>query len=428
MQKILYIGYVWPEPNSSAAGSRTTELLKIFRQQGWQTVFASAAALSDYRADLSALQIQEQQIVLNCDSFDIFLQNFQPEMVVFDRFLTEEQFGWRVENVCPHALRVLETCDLHSLREARHHILKKAQQPYSNEVERQQVGVVDATATTLFEMMATDAMALREIAAIYRCDVSLLISEVEADLLRTQFGVPDALLVVTNVILAQQTVALPSYEQRQHFISIGNFRHAPNWDAVLWLKHVIWPMLRAQLPQAQLHIYGAYPPPKAMQLHAPHEGFHVLGWAKDAQQVMAQARVCLAPLRFGAGLKGKLADAMACGTPSVTTTIGSEGMHGDLPWGGAVANAVDAMVTAAVNLYRDEAAWQLAQSRSTTILKNYFCRETSASRLITQLLTARTEQAQRRQHNFIGSMLRHHAHKSTQYMSQWIAEKNKNKI
>jgi O-antigen biosynthesis protein len=163
-----------------------------------------------------------------------------------------------------------------------------------------------------------------------------------------------------------------------------------------------------------------------MQLHAPHDGFHVLGWAKDAQQVMAQARVCLAPLRFGAGLKGKLADAMACGTPSVTTTIGCEGMHGDLPWGGAVANTVEAIVTAAVDLYQNEAVWYLAQSRGTTILQKHFCRETSARTLVAQLLTARTEQSQRRQRNFIGSMLRHHAHKSTQYMSQWITEKNKN--
>src|SRR5690606_24068137 len=97
--------------------------------------------------------------------------------------------------------------------------------------------------------------------------------------------------------------ALPGFAAREHFIAIGNFRHEPNWDSVLWLKHQLWPLIRRRcaplsdrLPE--LHIYGAYPPPKATQLHNPKEGFHIKGWAEDAGEVMRQARVCLAPLRF----------------------------------------------------------------------------------------------------------------------------------
>ncbi|MDO8653711.1 MAG: glycosyltransferase [Undibacterium sp.] len=424
MQKILILGYVWPEPNSSAAGTRMMELLALFRAQGWQVVFASAAALSEHRADLSALQVEEKSITLNCASFDQFIAGYQPDMVLFDRFFTEEQFGWRVEQICPDALRVLDTSDLHSLRHARQTLLKQAQQNCRNESEKNQLGAVEADPASLYAVMAEDDMAQREIAAIYRCDLTLMISEFEMGLLQQQFGVPAPLLHHCNLMLIRSEVSLPAFSERQHFLSIGNFRHAPNWDAVLWLKHAIWPRIRQALPQAQLQVVGAYPPPKATALHNAQQGFHVRGWIPDAQQAMAQARVCLAPLRFGAGIKGKLADAMACGTPSVTTRIGSEGMCGDLPWGGAIAQDTDTFASAAVGLYQDEGVWRQAQERGRIILAQYFCRAQAAQDLLARLAAARQQQDERRRQNFTGTMLRHHLHKSTQYMAQWIAAKN----
>jgi len=87
-----------------------------------------------------------------------------------------------------------------------------------------------------------------------------------------------------------------------------------------------------------MHVYGAYPPPKATQLHNPKQKFYVLGWVESAEHVMKNARICLAPLRFGAGLKGKLLDAMQFGTPSITTEIGAEGMHDKLAWNGIITN------------------------------------------------------------------------------------------
>lgn len=432
MQKILVIGYVWPEPRSSAAGGRMMEFLSLLRSQGWQVVFASAAALSEHRADLSVLQIEEKSIAINCASFDQFIVGYQPDMVLFDRFFTEEQFGWRVEKICPMALRVLDTSDLHSLRYARHALLKQAQQACSTEVERNHIGAVDATPETLAAMMADQEMAQREIAAIYRCDLSLMISSFEMNLLQQQFGVPAMLLHHCTLMAHLEPAASPSgkpgFAQRQHFLSIGNFRHAPNWDSVLWLKHAIWPRIRQALPQAQLHVLGAYPPPKATALHNPQQGFHVLGWVPDALALMTQARVCLAPLRFGAGIKGKLADAMLCGTPSVTTAIGSEGMCGEfaeLAWGGVVAQSTDDFAAAAIRLYQHASEWQEAQMHGTQIMQNHFNRDAAGQALLVRLVSAKQQQEQNRRKNFTGMMLRHHLHKSTQYMSQWIAEKNK---
>lgn len=424
MRKVLVIGYVWPEPRSSAAGSRMLELLGVFRGQGWQVTFASAAALSSHRADLRELQIEEVAVALNCDSFDGFVAHLQPDLVLFDRFFTEEQFAWRVERAWPAALRVLDTSDLHCLRDARHGLLKASQQACGSEAERQQVGPVQAPPQALYDTMADSDIAQREIASIHRSDLTLMISAFEMALLQDHFGVSPALLHECALMLIPPAVDELAFAERQHFLSIGNFRHAPNWDAVLWLKHALWPLIRARLPQAQLHVYGAYPPPKATALHNPRQGFHVLGWVDDAHRVMAQARVCLAPLRFGAGIKGKLADAMACGTPSVTTPIGSEGMHGDQPWPGRIAVDAPTFAADAVLLYQDQPRWLEAQQQGRALLASRFDRVRLGQALVARLEALWATRELHRRGNFVGLMLRHHQHKSTQYMSQWIAAKN----
>ena len=432
MKNVLVIGYVWPEPKSSAAGTRMLELVQLFLQMQCEVTFASAAALSEHRFDLPALGVAEQSIALNCSSFDAFVQNLQPDLVLFDRFFTEEQFGWRVAQACPQALRILDTEDFHSLRHARQQLLKAAQKTQTSEKEKQSVGVVSADSAALYEQMCTQDMALREVAAIFRCDLSLMISEFEIALLQDYFSVPAQLLFYCPFLSQPKinTISAPDFSARQHFIAIGNFRHEPNWDSVLWLKHQLWPLIRAQvsaagLPQAELHIYGAYPPPKATQLHNPKEGFHIKGWAEDAQVVMQSARVCLAPLRFGAGIKGKLMDAMRSGTPSVTTSIGAESMCGDLPWGGAVADTAEEFAAAAVAHYHNEALWQQKQQQGFTNLREYFYREDFTQSLRVHLSQLEVSVQRARSSNFIGQMLRHHHHKSTQYMGQWIEAKNK---
>ncbi|NVK43578.1 MAG: glycosyltransferase [Oceanospirillaceae bacterium] len=413
---LLVIGYVWPEPASSAAGYRMLALLDGFRQHDWNVIFASPAEKSIHRADLPARGIDEQSIALNCSSFDAFLREAQPDVVLFDRFMMEEQFGWRVELHCPHALRVLDTEDLSCLRHARHAAAKLSGQV-----------TTDVAPRLLFSDHAK-----REVAAILRSDLTLMISRAEIQLLTSAFQVDPSLLHYSPFMLQpvtpEQQAQLPQMDQRQHFIAIGNFRHAPNWDAVLWLQQAIWPLIRRQLPEAELHIYGAYPPPKATALDNPRQGFRVKGWAKSASEVMQQARVNLAPLRFGAGLKGKLVDALACGTPSVTTTVGAEGMADEQEaWPGPVADTPEAFAAAALELYRDPDQWRQSQQQGFRLHNRHFAFETHAEALMARLETLGRTLDQHRLNNFTGAMLRHHSMKSTQYMAQWIEAKNRHK-
>lgn len=122
--KVLVIGYVWPEPRSSAASGHVMQILETFLHQGWQITFASPAGVGEHPADLGELGIHTVPIELNNSSFDTFISELGPDIVLFDQFMIEEQFGWRVEKHCPDALRVLETSDLQSLRHARHQRLR----------------------------------------------------------------------------------------------------------------------------------------------------------------------------------------------------------------------------------------------------------------------------------------------------------------
>jgi hypothetical protein len=222
MKKILVIAYVWPEPNSSAAGCHMMSILRLFKQQDWQVEFATPSQPTEHMIDLADEGISSQSITLNCDSFDKYITEYQPDIVLFDRFMMEEQFGWRVEKNCPNALTLLDTEDLQCLRRARQQAIK----------DKRELAQSD-----LFSELAK-----REIAAILRCDLSLIISSFEMELLVDTFKVDAQLLhyLPFMVDLAKCPTKTLPFSDRKHFMTMGNFRHAPNWDAVLYLQE-IWP-------------------------------------------------------------------------------------------------------------------------------------------------------------------------------------------
>ena len=125
MEQVLIIGTVWPEPNSSAAGSRMLQIIDFFIKNDKQVTFASTAKKSDFSFPLERLDVSTQEIKLNDSSFDEFVIELNPEIVMFDRFMIEEQFGWRVSEYCPNAIRILYTEDLHSLRKTRESAFRK---------------------------------------------------------------------------------------------------------------------------------------------------------------------------------------------------------------------------------------------------------------------------------------------------------------
>jgi glycosyltransferase involved in cell wall biosynthesis len=409
-QHVLIIGYVWVEPNSSAAGSRMMQLIEQFLKQNWKITFASPAQKGENASSLNSLGINEVSIALNNSSFNDFIKELNPTIVMFDRFMMEEQFGWRVAENCPKALRILDTEDLHFLRKTRHQQLK-------NEEEF----------TTEALLKSVDAK--REIASILRCDLSLIISTFEMDLLKNVFKLDEKTLYYLPFLLDKidihQQKKWKSFEEREHFVFIGNFFHKPNVDAVLTLKNEIWNEIKEYLPKAEIHIYGAYLNPQIQQLHNKKEGFIIKGFAENAHEVVGNARVVLAPLRFGAGIKGKLTEAMLCGTPSVTTTIGAEGMCGNFPWNGFIEDDFSDFALMSTQLYKNKSMWENAQETGADIINYSYDKEKIAPLFINKIKEIQENLEAHRTHNFLGSLLQHQTLQATKYMSKWIESKNR---
>ncbi len=409
MKKLLIIGFVWPEPNSTAAGTRMMQLIELFKKSNYSIYFACTASKTSNSHNLTNLAIQEIEITLNNSNFDTFIAELNPDIVLFDRYLTEEQFGWRVDEFSPNTLKILDTEDLHFLRKARHTAFKNNSEVSLN--------------------VLINETTKREIASIYRCDLTLIISEFEHQLLVNQFKIDASILHYIPFLLdevCKETIhSYPTFKERTHFITIGNFKHEPNFQAVLYLKQVIWPLIRKQLPQAQLHIYGAYVTEKATQLNNAKEGFIIKGWCENLKTTFINAKACLAPLQFGAGLKGKLIDAMLYGTPSITTSIGAEAMHGNLPWNGFIENDPEKFANAAIELYLNEEKWKNFQQNGIEIINTCYSKLKHETDFINRIDEVFENLNSHRLSNFNGLMLQYHANKSTKYMSKWIEEKNK---
>jgi glycosyltransferase involved in cell wall biosynthesis len=398
----LILGKVWPEPSSTAAGRRTADVIRSLQAAGWRVSFACAAQPSPYRLNLDALGIDTHSVQPNDSAFDAWIVGMAPDVVLFDRFMIEEQYGWRVEQACPQTLRVLDTSDLHCLREARQAQLKQG-------------GALDLY----------NEIALREIAAIHRSDLTLMISEYEMEVLRKQFAVPEEQIAYWPFGVEQSDSKCAAFEARQHFIMIGSFMHSPNVDAARWCKQTIWPRIRKALPEAELHCYGSYGDKFKGELHAPKQGFHFKGRADNALATMSNYRVNLAPLRYGAGLKGKVFDGFQTGTPTVTTPIGAEGIVGAMDWGCAISEAPQQFADAAIEVYANAECWSRVQAQGQRIARERFDPAEWQPQLPQLLEAAIQQRSETRQQQFIGRMLRHHHHRSTEFMSRWIEAKNR---
>jgi glycosyltransferase involved in cell wall biosynthesis len=453
---VLFLSNLLPEPNASAAGVRTSFLLQKLAECDGITSVHYATAASPKETDtetandklLKALGVQFHLLPPNRSTLMKNLLDAIPRtenmLVIFDRFYAEEMYSFHLHEHCPHAVLVLDMQDMHSLRHARQAAIKASDRLGPASLENLPIDVRPSI---------SDKRLLRELAAIHRSDLTIACSPAEMDMLHLHYQIPTSKLCVAplfgdSTLPVASKVPSPngnSEEVNRHdFVFVGGFRHDPNVDAVHQLKR-LWPRIRAALVDVnddpcvsiRLHIYGAYCPDQLKQrYHNPKEGFFMHGYHESLRDILADKKVMLAPLRFGAGLKGKIVDAWKYGVPVVTTTIGGEGMHvkgdneGDTPsdeWGGKVALSDDDFVKSAVDLYRNPDSWTTAQQHASSILSKLYG-DGIWEELSSRLCQALEQREGNRATDFSRAILWHQSCRSTEFFSKYIEYKEQHKL
>jgi GT2 family glycosyltransferase/2-polyprenyl-3-methyl-5-hydroxy-6-metoxy-1,4-benzoquinol methylase/glycosyltransferase involved in cell wall biosynthesis len=247
-----------------------------------------------------------------------------------------EQYLPDIRRISPGTTVVVDTVDVHFLRETRQAKLAGDSAALAKAAQTRE----------------------RELRIYSQADRVVTVTEADAAVLR-EAGLAVPTTVIPNI--HPPVGKTPGWETRKGLVFVGNFNHTPNVDAALWFCREILPLVQAQLPGTRLTILGPNPPADVQALAG--SAVSVLGWVPDTAPHLDAARISVAPLRVGAGMKGKVGEALSRGLPVVTTTIGAEGM--DLQNGRQTIIADDParFAEAVVRLHQDQALWE-AQSRA----------------------------------------------------------------
>jgi GT2 family glycosyltransferase/protein-L-isoaspartate O-methyltransferase len=246
-------------------------------------------------------------------------------------YIAEQYLPW-IRALSPRTAVVADTVDVHFLRELREAELRKDPN-----------GVAAARRTRE-----------RELAIYGASDLVVTVTQADAEeLARRKVRTPCA--VVPNIHVPHAG-AVPGFERRCGLVFVGGFGHPPNVDAAGWLVREILPRVREAQPDVPLLLVGSNPPAEVKALAG--RGIEVTGFVPETGPYLDAARVSVAPLRYGAGMKGKVGEALGRGVPVVTTSIGAEGMgltHGRHL---LVADTAQAFADEVLRVYRDAALWE----------------------------------------------------------------------
>ncbi|HYN77562.1 MAG TPA: glycosyltransferase, partial [Lamprocystis sp. (in: g-proteobacteria)] len=321
-------------PDKESGSLRMVHLIAILQGFGYKVTFA-AANLEAPEPYCSQLQMQGVECLYRPYTRSIArhlaAQGRDYDLVILSRADAAAQVMRLARQACPKARVIFDTVDLHFVREAR--------------------------AAALTGDRALHALALRrkaqELRLVDAADATLVVSTAELAVLRSER--PQARLHCVSNIHRVYGSARPVTERRD-LLFIGAFAHPPNIDAVDWLARDILPLARATLPMLHCHVIGADPPARVRALAGA--GLTVHGYVPDVVPFFSHCRLSVAPLRYGAGVKGKINQSLAHGLPVVATTVGVEGMHLVDGESVLIADAPAAFAAAIVRLCTEAVLWE----------------------------------------------------------------------
>lgn len=334
-RQVLVIDVLTPTPDQDSGSLRLVNLMRLLREEGAHVVFVPAdrAHAGEATRRLQAMGVETWHAPA-MGRFPAWLREHGGRFgaVLLCRHYLAREFLPLVRRHAPQARLVFDTVDLHYLRERR--------------------GAELAGDPALAR--AAERTRELELDVIRRSDTTLVVSGGERDLLATE--TPQARVEVLSNLHQVSGPGL-SFSERRDLVFVGGFRHPPNTDAVRWFVEEVFPRVREAEPRIVFHCIGGHVP-GAIQALSARPGVVVHGHVPDIDPYMAGCRIAVAPLRFGAGVKGKVNLSMAHGQPVVATPVAVEGMHLQDGRDVLVAATAEAFAGQVLRLYRDQALWE----------------------------------------------------------------------
>ena len=334
--RLLVLDHCNPTPDQDAGSITVFNIMRIFRSLGWKVTFIPEDNFLHTERETSTMQ----RIGIEClyhpyvNSVRRHLEQYGADydaVLVFRSSCLQRHLG-TIRETAPQAKVIYHTSDLHYLREQR-----EAELSGSDEMRRK-----------------SEQTRRAELALVESADATIVHSSEEQQLLGQETGCPGKIFLFPWAIDIPGTET--GWEVRDGLIFVGGYQHTPNVDAVLHFADNIWPLVRRKIPSAVFRVVGSRVPAQIRDLHG--NGIEVLGFVSDLTSVMDRSRLMVAPLRFGAGIKGKIGTALSHGLPVITTSIGAEGMD-LLPGEGVqVADDPEAFADLVADLYGHPEVWE----------------------------------------------------------------------
>jgi glycosyltransferase involved in cell wall biosynthesis len=370
IERVLFVDFETPQPDTNAGGYAAIKEMQVLQSLGYQITFLSInmRPASSYTDVLRRMGIECIIYLFFSDIVD-FLSKHGRDFNFF--YITRYQVALNIlpylDQYAPSIKIVLMLADLHFLRELRSALNNKNDDQLSKAVCTRE----------------------NELAVMRKVDLVLSYSAVEKAVILSHN------LASTKVAkcpwVCEAIDSVNSFENRLDIAFLGGFNHTPNAEAIFWFVEKVWPAVVAQLPEAQLRIYGSAIPQCIKDLVLMNTRIQVHGWVSDVANVYNSCRVFIAPLQSGAGIKGKVIGALAHGVPSVLSDIAVEGIGVCDEIHAFVALSPDEWVNRIMMLYTDQALWEQMSQHALSFAKRHYSLDNAISEMKAALSTVGIE-------------------------------------
>ena len=362
-KRMLIVDAATPTPDKDSGSLDVVFFMKAFIELGYELTFIpdDLQSLGDYTKNICRIGVR----CLNhndINSIEDFLikEGASLDVVLLYRVHFARLHAPNVRKYAPQAKIVFDTVDLHFLREERQAFIDKSPEA---------IDCARYTKDAEFEMMRV-------------ADATIVLSSVERDIVLEQ----DSSINVFEIPYMRDMPGCSTvYGQRRDIVFIGGFLHLPNIDGIKFFVKDIWPRIRGKLKDAKLIILGSYPTDEVLALGSADSRIEVVGFVEDLDPYFNTCRVSIAPLRFGAGIKGKIGTSASYGVPCVATTVAVEGMGMRDTLEVLVADEPEEFSEKLVSLYSDEELWNQISSGSLDFVQRKYSYEAGKERLHTLL-------------------------------------------